>query len=43
MRGFADLSGLLKARRSKIAARAGELHGQVEGLKALRLLAQRSQ
>jgi hypothetical protein len=37
------LAGLPAGRRSKIEARAAELHGEVEGLKALRLLAERSQ
>jgi len=37
------MAGLPKARRARIDARVAELHGQVEGLKALRLLAERSQ
>ena len=37
------MSGLPKARRVRIGARAAELHREVEGLKALRLLAERSQ
>ncbi|MDO8380551.1 XRE family transcriptional regulator [Phenylobacterium sp.] len=37
------LSGLPKARRARIEARAVALTGEVEGLKALRELAQRSQ
>ncbi|HUZ14435.1 MAG TPA: XRE family transcriptional regulator [Caulobacteraceae bacterium] len=37
------MAALPKARRSRIDARAAELQGEVEGLKALRLLAQRSQ
>jgi hypothetical protein len=37
------MAGLPKDRRSKIEARAAELHAEVDGLKALRLLAERSQ
>jgi DNA-binding XRE family transcriptional regulator len=37
------MAGLSEARRAKVEARAQELHGQVEGLKALRQLAERSQ
>ena len=37
------MAGLPAERRAKIEARAAELHGEVEGLKALRLLAERSQ
>ena len=37
------INSLPKARRARINARAAELRGEVEGLKALRLLAQRSQ
>ncbi len=37
------MAGLPKARRERIEARTGELLDEVEGLKALRLLAQRSQ
>lgn len=37
------MAGLSKARLAKVEARAQELHGQVEGLKALRQLAERSQ
>jgi DNA-binding XRE family transcriptional regulator len=37
------MAGLPAERRSKIQARAAELHGEVEGLKALRLLTKRSQ
>ena len=37
------MAALPKARRAKIEARAAELHQEVEGLKALRLLADRSQ
>src|SRR5271166_3333659 len=37
------MAGLLKARRARIDMRAAELHGEVEGLKALRTLAKRSQ
>ncbi|MDP2261151.1 MAG: XRE family transcriptional regulator [Caulobacter sp.] len=37
------LAGLPKARREKIEARAAVLTGEVEGLKALRELAERSQ
>jgi DNA-binding XRE family transcriptional regulator len=37
------MAGLPKERRSKIEARAAELHAEVDGLKALRLLAERSQ
>lgn len=37
------LAGLPKARREKIEARATVLTGEVEGLKALRELAERSQ
>jgi transcriptional regulator with XRE-family HTH domain len=37
------MAGLPKARRAKIEARSAELHREVEGLKALRLLAKRSQ
>jgi len=37
------MAGLPGERRSKIEGRAAELHGEVEGLKALRLLTQRSQ
>lgn len=37
------VAGLPEERRSRIKARADELHGEVEGLKALRLLTQRSQ
>ena len=37
------MASLPMARRSLIDARAAELHVEVEGLKALRLLAQRSQ
>jgi DNA-binding XRE family transcriptional regulator len=39
-----DMMGRLpKERQARIKARAAELHREVEGLKALRLLAQRSQ
>ena len=37
------MASLPKARQAKIEARAAELQSEVEGLKALRLLAQRSQ
>jgi len=37
------MAALPKARRERIAARAAELIDEVEGLKALRLLAERSQ
>lgn len=37
------MAGLPKARRAKIEARSEELHREVEGLKALRQLADRSQ
>ena len=37
------MAGLPKARRTKIEARAVELRSEVEGLKALRQLAERSQ
>jgi hypothetical protein len=37
------MAGLPAARRAKIEARATELHDEVEGLKALRLLTERSQ
>jgi DNA-binding XRE family transcriptional regulator len=37
------MAGLPKARRAKIESRAAELRGEVEGLKALRKLAERSQ
>jgi transcriptional regulator with XRE-family HTH domain len=37
------MAGLPKAQRERIAARAAELIDEVEGLKALRLLAERSQ
>lgn len=37
------MAGLPAARREKIEARAAELHHEVEGLKALRLLTERSQ
>lgn len=37
------VAGLPAERRSRIEARAAELHGEVEGLKALRLLTERSQ
>lgn len=37
------MAGLPKARRLKIEARTAELQREVEGLKALRLLAERSQ
>jgi len=37
------MAGLPKARRAQIDARAAALRGEVEGLKALRLLAERSQ
>jgi hypothetical protein len=37
------MASLPKARRARINNRAAELHGEVEGLKALRLLARRSQ
>ena len=37
------MAGLPKARRARIKARTAELQGEVEGLKALRLLAERSQ
>lgn len=37
------MAGLPKARRARIEARAAELQREVEGLKALRLLAERSQ
>jgi DNA-binding XRE family transcriptional regulator len=37
------MAKLPKARRARIAARSAELHREVEGLKALRLLADRSQ
>ncbi len=36
-------AGLPKDRRKRIEARAAELHAEVDGLKALRLLAERSQ
>jgi hypothetical protein len=37
------IAGLPAERRTKIEIRAAELQGEVEGLKALRLLTQRSQ
>lgn len=37
------MASMPPARRAKINARARELHREVEGLKALRLLAERSQ
>ena len=37
------MAGLPAARRAKIEARAADLHGEVEGLKALRLLTEQSQ
>lgn len=37
------MAKLPKARRARIEARSAELHREVEGLKALRLLADRSQ
>jgi len=37
------MAGLPAERRSRIEARAAELHSEVEGLKALRLLTERSQ
>jgi hypothetical protein len=37
------MAGLPGERRTKIEARAAELHGEVEGLKALRILTERSQ
>jgi DNA-binding XRE family transcriptional regulator len=37
------VAGLPSRRRTKIEARAQELHGEVEGLKALRILTERSQ
>jgi hypothetical protein len=37
------MARLPKERRARIKARAAELHREVEGLKALRLLAERSQ
>lgn len=37
------MAGLSAGRRAKIETRAAELRGEVEGLKALRLLAERSQ
>lgn len=37
------LAGLPEERRERIEARAAELHAEVDGLKALRLLAERSQ
>jgi len=37
------MAGLPPVHRSRIEARAAELHREVEGLKALRLLADRSQ
>jgi len=37
------MAALPKARRARINDRAAELHAEVEGLKALRLLAKRSQ
>lgn len=37
------VAGLSEPRQIKVEARARELHGEVEGLKALRLLAERSQ
>ena len=37
------MAGLPAERRAKIEARAAELHDEVEGLKALRLLTERSQ
>ncbi len=37
------IAGLPAGRRTKIEVRAAELHGEVEGLKALRLLTERSQ
>jgi len=37
------MAGLPKDRRKRIEARAAELHAEVDGLKALRLLAERSQ
>ncbi|HKR89012.1 MAG TPA: XRE family transcriptional regulator [Phenylobacterium sp.] len=37
------MAGLPADRRAKIDTRAAQLHGEVEGLKALRLLTERSQ
>lgn len=37
------MAGLSPERRTRVEARATELHAEVEGLKALRLLADRSQ
>ncbi len=37
------ITGLSAERQEKIEARATELHGEVEGLKALRILTERSQ
>lgn len=37
------MAGLPAGRRAKIEARTAELHSEVEGLKALRLLTERSQ
>jgi DNA-binding XRE family transcriptional regulator len=37
------MAGLAKERRERIETRAVELHAEVDGLKALRLLAERSQ
>jgi hypothetical protein len=37
------MAGLPKERRERIETRAVELHAEVDGLKALRLLAERSQ
>ena len=37
------MARLPKARRERIEARAAELHAEIEGLKALRKLAERSQ
>jgi len=37
------MAGLSEEQKAKVAERAAELHREVEGLKALRLLAERSQ
>jgi len=37
------MAGLPKDRRQQVESRAAELHAEVDGLKALRLLAERSQ
>lgn len=43
-RSHADMmAGLPAARRARVEARAADLHGEVEGLKALRLLTEKSQ